>query len=1025
MNKHTLIANSGIQFINYGEGDSGGIVIDANHDVITPISFYEAWVDERIRLEFATYLSDYDKFVTTRSLFEAGYLDQDGKLYPGAKVNINVLNCLKLDENCYTVSNIELCLEKYLNMWLPMPLFELSNNGKSKFGPANWCRMYIKEAKEKSPETKSKKKYIITFAIDTKTDYVTQSADRPFLNRGEASKKYSICNDRNQTLNFLSASHGCQWVDQYLKDYSHELQFRNPDDHFTMKYLAYYIYLVQYMHGMGLLDDVTLFTDDVIEKAEVDLVLDIGNSKTCGLLFDKVEPNKTFTKVKRLKLHDLSNPEFAYDDSFDMRLAFYKASFGDINDITGQFIWPSILRLGYEAQKLIYHSKNVSGIESKLTHHSSPKRYLWDDSESDKPWEFICLDENSPSRDIFIEGISDQFGSDGTFGEKAGLSTNFSRKSLMTFVFLEILTHALVQINSHEFREFHGDISKPRKIKKILITCPTAMAKQEQIALRQMAEDANRALLNFLKRGNETIYSQGQVSAPEIIPSVKDLSVRIENIEVRKDWGYDEATSCQLLYIYSEISQRYLNKSDEYFSIYGRPHANSKFPDENTITIGSVDIGAGTTDIMICNYSNDFQGKAILTPEPLFWESFYYAGDDLLENIIKQVIIEGDKDANKHRGTNGMIYQKLIENGNSHSEATALLNNFFGVDSNNQSDRARKRRANFNVQVSVPLALLLLEKTQKRDRDDALAFDNIFPLLKPQKDLLDSFAEHFNFRFESIVWKFSKDNINDIVERTFDPLIRKISAILYAYGCDFVLLAGRPTGLHRIGELFKKYYAVPPDRLITLNDYRVGRWYPFADDRGYFKDQKSIVAVGAMIGMMGGVEDKLEGFKLNIKRLKEKVLPTSDYIGAIDMHTKNIKNPFLGPEHNRESVAVSGLPVYIGCQQFDSGAYPARLLYVLDYDKAGMLKYIMEEEASDFLEALDIYEKRVRNISNVVPLKFSFSRDYRQNREELVIQSIEDKDRNQLGRRYFKLRLQTLNTQSDFWLDSGGFILTI
>ena len=76
----------------------------------------------------------------------------------------------------------------------------------------------------------------------------------------------------------------------------------------------------------------------------VDLVLDIGNSRTCGILFEEGE----FTKGKMLELRDLSSPWIFYENkTFDMRVVFRKADFG--NDIVldeEMFQWKSFVRKG-------------------------------------------------------------------------------------------------------------------------------------------------------------------------------------------------------------------------------------------------------------------------------------------------------------------------------------------------------------------------------------------------------------------------------------------------------------------------------------------------------------------------------------------------------------------------------------------------------------------------------------------------------------------------------------------------------
>ncbi len=92
-----------------------------------------------------------------------------------------------------------------------------------------------------------------------------------------------------------------------------------------------------------------------------------------------------------------------------------------------------------------------------------------------------------------------------------------------------------------------------------------------------------------------------------------------------------------------------------------------------------------------------------------------------------------------------------------------------------------------------------------------------------------------------------------------------------------MLLSGSPTSLKPLSDLFLKYYAVSPNRLVTLNNYRIGIWYPFQNGEGYFKDAKSIVAVGAMIGNYASTRGSLDGFSLDLSELIKKMRPTTDY----------------------------------------------------------------------------------------------------------------------------------------------------
>ena len=198
-------------------------------------------------------------------------------------------------------------------------------------------------------------------------------------------------------------------------------------------------------------------------------------------------------------MRDLSEPEKIYAEPFDMRLAFHRSTFGEM-DVDDAFEWKSYLRVGEEASKLIYQARQADGVSERTTNYSSPKRYLWDNKEYDGQWEFLVTEDEEKvgvNNLIYIKGLSEQFNSDGSLltAGSGGIFSSFSRRSLMTFVMIEIIQQARCQINSLEFRSKHGNIDRPRELSHIIITCPTAMSEEEQVILRQCAEDAFVALL--------------------------------------------------------------------------------------------------------------------------------------------------------------------------------------------------------------------------------------------------------------------------------------------------------------------------------------------------------------------------------------------------------------------------------------------------------------------------------------------------------------------------------------------------
>lgn len=1014
----SLIANSGIQFYRKV------IEINPNEEVVKKsLRFYEFYdtSDYTLKLEFAEKLTSLDLWVSRRSLAEEGFIDDKGNILEDA-VNPNLLNIIP-EDNRYSINNIELPLEVMGKDWIPLPFFEVDSAENSMSSPTNWCRMRLNFI-EKVGQTS---RYEVVLAFDTEMLQNKESTEKPFMFENEKSKVYKLSNDPMQTLNFFSESNDCGWVAEYI----HKIYLQNEERKLkedSLKYIAEYIYFVHYLNNKECFPKVKLYSDNNVESIDVDLSIDIGNSRTCVLLFDYVDDKSPLNQVKKLELTDLSNPFLSYDDPFDMRLAFHKADFGEMKSLDSQFIWPSILRLGNEASKLIYSSKNSDEDGgNKQTHHSSPKKYLWDYEPSKRQWEFISLNSDNPIKSIYLEGVSEQFNRDGTLSDdrQFDVQSQYSRRSLMTFVFLEILAHAFRQINSFDFREKHGSHSAPRRIKRIVITCPTAMPLKEQLELRKAAEDANLVLQRFYKKEVEIKDKYGFVKRNlQVIPSTKDLGTDMSSIEDREDWSYDEATCCQLVFVYAEISQRYLNNCKQFFELYGKKRNDLLGYEKKSVTIGSIDIGAGTTDVMISSYKYEDGGKVELTPVPLFWDSFYYAGDDLTKEIIQQILIEGKITDDKYVGSKGLIYNKLIEIGS--NRPNQLINDFFGENSARHDYKSKKIRNDFNVQISIPIALNLLERTRKEEKDTVLTFEDFFPTNKPKQEILDYFEEHFGFRFEDIKIKYSLDRMNEIIERVFEPILEKISSLLYAFGCDFVLIAGKPTALKKVEELFLKFYPVSPDRLVTLNNYRVGKWYPFQDGNGYFENHKSIVAVGAMIGLMGGRLDNLENFTLNMDSMKKNMKSTSNFVGIYDTNTKNLSKTYLTPEINRQRIEVRGTPMYLGCRQLDSDSYKSRLLYVFDFDDRNIKDRVTQTLGEASQEKIkDEVERYKTNMKSNMPFKIYITRDYRNNREVLEIESIMDKNGDELSPKYFNMKLQTLLDTDGHWLDTGEFVLNI
>jgi hypothetical protein len=915
--------------------------------------------------------------------------------------------------------------ELLLDKWLPMPMFKREVDGITGSYPTGWCRMKMTRIGE--PDKRGIERFRLTWAFDTELTTDPLSPLRPDMSEGNSIQaEFCMCNKADLLLNFMSSGEEFHAFSDYIAGL---LGIDSRDD--SRKYKAFYIYLLNLIRLSGGAPEITLHnkpSGDIF----VDLVLDIGNSRTCGILFEEGK----FTKGKMLSLRDLSAPHITYENkTFDMRVVFRKADFG--NDIVldeEMFKWKSFVRIGDEARKLVYRSLEEEGLSEKTTNYSSPKRYLWDNKPFNGVWENLTTTDDPfnviLSNEISYPGLSKLFAQDGSYvpNKPASLGNlqlkrgehQYSRASLMTFAFIEIFQHAITQINSVGYREMWGNVDCRRYLRNVIITCPTAMPLKEQVYLRQSAENAFDALTRCMPG----------IKPVQIIPNTTALSNTDKYADVNtRVWSYDEASCCQLVYLYAEIAQRYSGEIHKFFELKGhvRPELAEQGYNNKSLTIGTIDIGAGTTDIIVCSYEYEGKGHSKITPTPLFWDSFYIAGDDILRNIVQNVVIEGKEYGNAMIGNissaltarmtaisneelrampccKNVVYLSKVNDicttideqdrkDKLASFASNLIHDFFGSDSSMMSYRDRRCRNDFNTQISVPIAQRMMELLRTHRPSRLYTYEELFSDVKPAEYLLDYFADHFGFRFEELNWRYDPKEISEIVKSTMEPLMKQLALVLYTQHCDIIVLAGRPTSLDPITELFIKYIPTSPDRLIRLNEYRVGSWFPTADGQGYFYDQKSIVAVGAMVGYLAshnGLKDLIIDFSKMIKKMGS----TANYLGEYNTRRKQVNQAILTPNNASAALTLSVFPAFIGCRQFDSSMYQARPLYA------------------------------IYNHGAASTIQIRLTRSFNEDKELLLIEEATDSEyRNRKSD--IELVQQSLADDGKHWLDKGEFELSI
>jgi len=1015
MEQLSLIANSGIQL------STAEVEIDLNDN--SRYLFHE-WFDEdevQTNLEFVSALPESGKVVRVADLENCKLIDEEGNLKVSeaevlAIPNIKVIYEGDLDDAeeffSLRLGDEKRCkLRALLNQWLPLPYFEFDSMGNQKNGPYNWARCKFVPHEEDS----SVMRLNVLLAFDTRASYAEPDdyAECPaFVSDSETEKNFRLSGKALSLLDFCSGKNS--WIRTYLMEMVHgvnevdDIKVKNGERRYG--FLASYLLLVSHVARLGVLPNVRLLRDRDVRTRDVEMIVDIGNSRTSAILFEEND----FTKVKPLRLQNFTHPLTAngelrqQHEAFDMRLAFQKVSFGE-KTMGGskQFVWPSVVRLGEEAEYLTHETITLAEGDEVLSTYSSPKRYLWDEKVRREEWRCVRRTGKDDSMEPLIEGVSNFFRNDGSIDPQGfGVGLHYSRKTLMTLAFIEIISQARVQMNSLEYRQFHGKVGTPRRLQKVILTCPTALSHKELLSLHQSLSDA----LFVLKQFDPYAAGTGDV---KIVPDV--LSAKRDD---ERQWTFDEATCSQFVYLYGQFSETYLRNTQEFFNIYGRPRVCQDGEERDSLVIGSLDIGAGTSDVMICRYEYNADNPARLCPIPVFWDSFDTAGDDMLKMLIENVLIQG---------RNGQLERELARRGKDEVEIARILQRFFGSDTNSLSFSERILRRDFNLQVCCVvmnrmLALLGADETYRE-----LSYDDLFAANPPAPAVLQRFEDEFGFPLNEIRWIFDSSVLANNIEHALCDLLENVATIMYANDCDLVLLSGRPTSLWPIRDLFLKYSDGQPFRVVQMNRHRVGRWYPFADEFGYLCDGKSVVAIGAMVGDLASNAGGLNGFSLDLSELADRLRPTTDYFIEKDAMAQKNK-PFITPEESSGELVVNAFPCYIGCRQFNFSMYPVRPFYVLDIDQESIVRKIVKAADGKILsesEKQQLLRLRVDKLMQRTPLTFTIERtDFDEHKEELTIASV-DSDGDDISASDFSLTVQSLNDPECYWLDNGAFNINI
>lgn len=516
----------------------------------------------------------------------------------------------------------------------------------------------------------------------------------------------------------------------------------------------------------------------------------------------------------------------------------------------------SMVRLGREADELSLvmtaDGENRIGV-------SSPKRYLW---AHDAGWleganwymadPFGKFDANR--RVAKLQGPLLRFFPENDEPDVPELrfdaalhKPRHAPRLLMTGALYEMLCQAYSFINSPTYRRDAGERDRMRRLRSVTMTYPSGMIAVER---QRLDKQARKAIHVFSQTAGR------MQPAPEFHLSV------------------DEASAVHLTYIWSEV-QKLGSSPKLWFELMGRlpeppaaetpetppvavtspadrrrdesrarreirhprPAVAAAPPALPEVRVACIDIGGGTSDLMIARYKCDVHtGGYRVLGETLHRDGISVAGDQLVKRLLERIIVPhfaavlglDDKDALR----------------------------LFGPEIVGYNSHIRAQRIHWINRLLVPLAQAYLERAAHESTGDEVSH------LDPEivaSEVVDSLQATINN-----VWRvgeynvkqplglhYDPDEFTDVVHEVFYDLIRDFCESIVEHQADVVLLAGLPTKLGYIQDLVRTSLPLAPSRIIPMYHRYVGDWYPYQNpdmmNPGVIVDPKSAVVVGAAV----------------------------------------------------------------------------------------------------------------------------------------------------------------------------------
>ena len=577
----------------------------------------------------------------------------------------------------------------------------------------------------------------------------------------------------------------------------------------------------------------------------VSLVLDFGNSRSTGVL---IEAREKGLFAIPLEMRASSNPFSTNDETFDSRVTFLPSPFDrSVYPVAAgdSFALPSIVKMGREALDRALETPHRYSCTL-----SGPKRYLWESRLADERWHFaVPIDpsgggpgEHKPIFGRLLKYIVEDQGGLALRedGPSAPADGRYAMRTMMLFAMVEIVSQAYAQINGDKYRQFQGKEGNPRVLSHVAVTYPSAMRGEEKQVYEALVRNAislTSYMLNIPRERQPNFNAQLGTYEPFLF--------------------VDEALAAQMVFVYQSVAHDFAGSFEELVAVYGRKDQGGA---GETLRVASIDVGGGTSDVMIAEYTDKQPGTGTsLGITKLFQDGVSVAGDEVCRAIVEDIVM-------------AQILTQLPT-----PSSRAKLAHLFGEGDGGHGATWRTLRAKLVPYFWLPLARCywsLAEGFEPADHspDKLYRPQEVFALfaqfawsaavVQEADKFLASVVPEFP-GLSNVFLRLDRVAVDQAAMSVLREPLRRYADIIAQFDVDLLVLAGRTSALKCVKDIFVSEMAVSPARIKTMSNYAVGEWYPSKwQDGGKIRDPKSTVTAGAAVLHLAS-KNRLPGFVLD------------------------------------------------------------------------------------------------------------------------------------------------------------------